>query len=174
MFSRLKEIFAISVEKPNRNLRQTIRQCAVIFVALSIILMLYEFLGGIIVASFGASSCILFLTPHTKASRTPNLLGGYLFAAVSGVSFYYLRVAVSYVFEFTELDIVLIIVCASAATLTTFLMAWTRFIHPPSAALALGLAADSNCVQTAAAAIAGIIILCLVRHLLRKHLKNLI
>ena len=176
MLSRLKEILTTNMPdgKGDRSLKQIVIQCAVIFVALGLILMLYEFLGGIIVASLGASSCILFLTPHTNGSRTVNLVGGYLLAAISGIIFGYLHIALIHIFGFAKVDVVLIVVCASASAFTTFLMACTRLIHPPSAALALGLAADPNCIRTAAAAILGILILCSIRYCLRKHLKNLL
>ena len=176
MLSRLKDIAAVHLPggKGNRDLKQILKQCAVIFIALGFILLLYEFLGGIIAASLGASSCILFLTPNKTGSRSVNLIGGYLLAAVSGIIFCYLHIAVLNAMGYAEVDIVLVIARASAAALTTFLMAWTRLIHPPSAALALGLTADINCLRTAAAAIIGIVILCLIRYCLRKHLKNLI
>lgn len=144
-----------------------------IFVALSVILMLYELLGGVIVASLGASSCILFLTPHTKASQAKNLVGGYLFASISGVAFSTLHSALHAV-QFVEIDVILIVVCASAAAITTFLMVMTRLVHPPSAALALGLAADPHCLRTAAAALIGIAILCVIRRILGKYMRNLI
>lgn len=144
-----------------------------IFVALSVILMLHGLFGGIIVASLGASSCILFLTPHTKASQAKNLIGGYLFAAISGVAFGALHTALDAV-RIAEVDIILIVVCAFAASITTLMMVLTRLVHPPSAALALGLAADPHRLRTAAAALIGIAILCVIRRLLGKYMRNLI
>ena len=135
--------------------------------------MLGKFFGGITVASLGASSFILFVTPHTNASRTVNLIGGYVFGVISGTAFSFLYTMFN-TLDFAGVDLVLSIVCASAAAVTTFLMVWMRKVHPPAAALALGLAADPKSAQVAAAAVISVAILCVIRHCLSKHLINLI
>ena len=175
MLSRFRELITNHSEETvgRRINKHIVKQCAMIFVALCIILMLHGLLGGIIVASLGASSCILFLTPHKKASQTKNLIGGYSLAAISGIAFSMVHSAL-YTINISELDVILIVVCAFAAAVTTLLMVMTRLVHPPSAALALGLAADPHCLRTAVAALAGIVILCVIRRLLGKYMRNLI
>jgi CBS-domain-containing membrane protein len=175
MFSKLKSYFSAqaAARKERGGIKSIILQSAIILICLSLILMFYEFLGGIIVASLGASSFILFVTPQKDASRAANLIGGYVFGALSGVLLNFLHAALS-ALDFAGVDLLLIVVCAASAALTTFLMAWTGLAHPPSAALALGLAADAHCLRTAAIAIVSIIFLCAVRRLLKGHVKDLL
>ncbi|MDR0248672.1 MAG: HPP family protein [Oscillospiraceae bacterium] len=149
-------------------------QSLLVFLSLGLILLLFDLaLQGVIVASLGASSFILFVTPHTASSRTANLVGGYICACVSGVLLGFAHEAIR-ALDFERVHLALIIVCACAAAATMFLMVYTGFVHPPSAALALGLAADTHGIRTAAAALLGIAVLCAVRNLLKKHLKNLV
>jgi CBS-domain-containing membrane protein len=187
MFSRFGKWFDSRLGSGRRKIdaKYTVLQSALVFASLSLILMLYGFFGGIIVASLGASSFIAFVTPHTNGSRNYNLIGGYVCGAVSGVLFSLLHSALgmlaieaigilagSGIFE--GIDFALVFGCAAASALTTFMMVWSGCVHPPSAALALGLAADRNALITATAAIGGIIIVCAVRYLLRNHTKNLV
>ncbi|MDR0222534.1 MAG: HPP family protein [Oscillospiraceae bacterium] len=153
--------------------KHVLLQCALVFGSIGLIMTLYEFFGGIVVASLGASGFILFVTPHTQTSRAINLIGGYVCGSVSGVGFGYLHKALG-VLDFEKFHVTLIIGCAAAAAFAMFLMVWKGVVHPPAAALALGLAADAKSVVTAAAAMVGIVILCGVRRLLSKYLKNLV
>ena len=148
-------------------------QCLLLFACVSLILSLYSFFGAIIVASLGASGFILFVTPHTNGSRAVNLIGGYVCGAIAGISLSLLHGQISGL-SFSGVDYALVLVCAAASALTTFLMVTTNFVHPPAAALALGLAADPKCIKTAIAAMAGVIILCAARRILKKYLKNLV
>lgn len=175
MVSKLKSALPARItDGTTRGIRKyMIRQSALVFFVLGLILMMDEFLGGIVVASLGASSFILFVTPHKDASRAINLIGGYVFGSLSGVLLHFLHDALR-AFDFAGMDIVLVAVCAASAAATTFLMAWTGFAHPPAAALALGLAADANCLRTALIALLSVIGLCAARRLLRRHLKDLV
>jgi CBS-domain-containing membrane protein len=148
-------------------------QCLLVVISLGLFLMLLEFFGGIIVASLGASSFILFATPHTNSSKAANLIGSYIFGAFSGIIFSFLH---SYLLslDYEAVHVIMIFACSCAAALTTFLMVKTGLVHPPAAALAVGLSVDPRCLQTGAAAVAGVIILCSVRYLLRNHVKNLV
>ena len=148
-------------------------QSVLVFACVSLVLLLYELFGGIIVASLGASGFILFVTPHTQSSRAKNIIGGYICGASMGVLFSLLHGFILSV-GFTGTDLTIVFVCAAAAASTTFLMVSANLVHPPSAALALGLAADAQSVKTALAALVGITILCAVRYLLRKYIKDLI
>ena len=179
---RLKELSSSHIPSEDKRLsgmekewsqKHMVAQSVLVFISLCMILTLYRFLGGIIVASLGASSFILFVTPHTNTSRAINLIGGYLFGSVSGVAFAYLYKTLS-LLEFTGKDFAMVAVCAFAAAVTTLLMILTRLVHPPSAALALGLTTDPNSLIIAVAAVGGVVILCSIRHLLKRYLKNLL
>ena len=156
-----------------KNYKNYIFQCLLLFVCESLILLLYSLFGGIIVASLGASGFIVFATPHMNGSRSRNLIGGYVCGAIAGILFGVLYNKIS-AFSFPGVDYVLIFVCAAASALATFLMVTTNFVHPPAAALALGLSAEPECIKIAIAAIIGVIILCTTRYILKKYLKNLI
>jgi len=140
-------------------------------------LLLYGLFGGFIVASLGASSFIIFITPHAEGARSKYVIGGYICGCVTGIVFSFLFGALhKYIPDllFHGVDYTQVIVCAAASALTTLLMSTTGFVHPPAAALALGLAIDSDRLKTAAAALIGVLILCTVRRVLRKYIKNLV
>ncbi|MCL1828910.1 MAG: HPP family protein [Oscillospiraceae bacterium] len=175
MFPALTDILFSNFLNGNfhKNRKNYIIQSLIIAFCLSLVLLVYRFFGGIVVASLGASSFILFITPHTNASKTRNLTGGYVFGSVSGIVFGLLHTEIA-ALGFAGAEYVLILICAAAAAAATFLMISTNLVHPPAAALALGLSSDPDCVRTAAAAVIGVILLCLIRKILKKHLKNLI
>ena len=156
-----------------KNYKNYIFQCLILFVCESLILLLYSLFGGIIVASLGASGFILFVTPHTNGSRAQNLVGGYAFGAIAGILSNFLYVQVSGL-SFVGVDYALIFICAAAPAFATFLMTTTSLVHPPAAALALGLSAEPKAIRIAIAAMIGVTILCLTRYILKKYLKNLI
>ena len=175
MFLRFHKIIKSNVYdvKLRISYKNKLFQSMLIFICVSLVLLLYELFGGIIVASLGASGFIIFITPHTNGSRDQNILGGYVCGAVSGVLFGLLHSRINGL-GFAGAEYVLIAVCAAAAAMTTFLMITTNLVHPPAAALALGLSADPDCVKTAAAALIGVTLLCAARRLLKKYLKDLI
>ena len=175
MFSKLNEITFSSFVNKNfqKNYKNYVFQSSLLFICVSFVLLLHSLFGGIIVASLGASSFILFVTPHTNSSRARNIIGGYVCGAVSGILFSFLHNQISG-FSFSGVDFALIFICAAASALTAFLMVATNLVHPPAAALALGLSAEPECLKTALAAIIGVIILSAARHMLKKYLKDLI
>jgi len=148
-------------------------QCFIIFICISIVLFLYEFFGGIIVASLGASSFIVFVTPLTNGSRSRYVIGGYICGAVIGVLFGLLHGWVS-TMGLDGTKYFLILICAATVAVTAFIMVITNSEHPPAAALALGLSVDPTSIKTALAALLGVMIICLIRRLFKKRLKNLI
>jgi len=165
----------------NRNVRQNLKnylfQSLLTFLCIGAALLLYGLFGGFIVASLGASSFIIFITPHAEGARSRYVIGGYICGCIAGILFSFLFSALhKYMpdFYFHGVDYTQVLVCAAASALTTLLMATTGFVHPPAAALALGLAIDTDCLKTAAAALIGVLILCAARRVLRKFIKNLV
>jgi CBS-domain-containing membrane protein len=176
VYAKIKTAVAeqLAQSKARGNGRYVALQCSLLFASLYIILMMDEFFGGVVVASLGASSFILFATPHTNASRARNLVGSYIFGASSGVLFSYLYIALS-AFDYENRYIALIVlcaVCAAAAALTMFLMVCTGLVHPPAAALAVGTASAANSLPMGVAAVLSVVVLCTVRGLLKKYIKN--
>ena len=171
IISRIHEnFFDIKFRKYKKNY---ILQCLLIFACITAVMLLYELVGGVVVASLGATSFILFVTPHTNGSRARYVIGGYMSAVVVGSV---TRAGFAYVsaLDFAAQNFVLILLYAAAVAITSFIMIIANLEHPPAAALALGLTADTSHNLTAFAALAGVIILCVIRAVLKKHLKNLI
>jgi len=137
-------------------------------------MMLYEFFSGhvIFVASLGGSAFNLFIFPHAKGSHSRFVIGGYICGSVAGAAFKFLYNFVSGL-EFAGTDYVLVLICAAAAAVATFLMVTFKMLHAPAVAMAMGLVKDPDCIRTAAAAIIGVTILCLCRHYLAKYLRDL-
>lgn len=154
-------------------LKAQIFQSLLLFMCVSSILMLYSALGGIFVASLGASGFILFATPHTNSSQSRNLAGGYLCGTAAGIlsSLLYNQVTG---LTFPGSEYALVFICAAAPASAMLLMTSTNLIHPPAAAFALGLSIEPYPIQTTIAAVVGVITLCLIRAVLSKYLKNLI
>ena len=175
MLSVFKDIFSESIadRKIRKNIKSYIFQSLLTFICVGLALMLHELFGGFIVASLGASSFIVFITPHTNSSRPRNVIGGYISGAVAGILLSLLHEHILG-FEYNGLNYTLVLVCAAASALTTLLMVTTGLVHPPAAALAIGLAADKHGLVAAVAALLSVIILCAARWALRKHIKNLI
>ena len=175
MLKKLHEvIFLNSIDgKFLKNYKNHVFQSSLLFVCVSLALLLENLFGEIIVASLGASGFVLFVTPHTNGSRSKNIIGGYVCGAIGGVLFGLLHNRISG-FGFPGVSYALIFICAAASAFTTFLMVATNLVHPPAAALALGLSADPGCIKTATAAITSVIMLCIARRMLTKYLKNLI
>ena len=175
MLSVVKEILSESIadRRVRKNLRSDVFQSLLTLVCVFVALLLHQFFGGFIVASLGASSFIIFVTPHTKSSRARCVIGGYLLGAVAGILFSLLHAYVTGL-SFSGVNYVLIFICAASAAATALLMITTGFVHPPAAALAIGLTIDHEWLKSAPAAILGVIILCIARRLLKNRIRNLV
>lgn len=175
MLSIFKDLFSDSIanKKNHKKIKSYVFQSLLTFICVGLALMLHNLFGGFIVASLGASSFIVFITPHTNSSRPRNVIGGYICGAFAGILFSLLHEHVLGL-DYNGLDYALVIVCAAASAVTTFLMVTTGLVHPPAAALAIGLAAENHGLKAALAAIISVLILCAARRLLRKYLKNLV
>lgn len=175
MLSNIKNFIRMHLfdKKFRKDYKHYILQSLLIFTCICLALSLGRFFDDIIVASLGASSFILFITPHTNSSRPRYVIGGYICGSFSGTIFHFLYAFLSHS-NFVGKEYVLIVLCAAAVAVAAFIMVITNTEHPPAAALALGLSADPRCLKTAMAAITSIIVLCMIKQLIKKHLKNLI
>jgi small-conductance mechanosensitive channel len=175
MFLNIKEDLADIREEAKNHppTRYVVLQSFILLVALGVIIMFDDFFGKIIVASLGASSFILFATPLTKSSRSVVLIGSYIFGASSGILFNLLHANIPSL-DSEQIRYALVLACACAAAVATFLMAKAGFAHPPAAALAIGVTSGINPVQTGIAAVLSVLLLCVIRNILKKHLRNLV
>lgn len=136
-----------------------------------VFLMMYALESGMAVASLGASTFIAFSFPHTQSSRPRFLIGGYCVGAAAGLVCYWLIAWVDStgILPFSSY----VTGCALAVFLAMLLMTSLNFEHPPSAALAIAVATAEQPILVGAVAIACVTLLCGVRHVLRRYLKNL-
>ena len=158
--------------KSKTEFRFLIRQCIILFFALSILLMFYEVLGSVTVASLGASGFIIFVMPHKQVSKASNMVFAYIFGSVVGIVFGIVY-GIILPTESLWLPIILTVFRCLTVAVTVFLMVWTGYAHPPAAALTLGLVSDPSRIITAAIAIIGTLVLCLIRKCLSKHMRDL-
>ena len=161
--------------KFKENVPRYILQCLLAMIIIFVVLLLDDAVFSMtIVASLGASTFIALTMPHTNASRPRYLIGGYVVGAACGVLMNYAcnrLLSVNFqVFGHSPY----IISCAAAVGLAMFVMVITDTEHPPAAALSMGLVAQTDVVITALTAVAGIVIICSVKAVLKKRLKNLL
>lgn len=95
------------------------------FLAISTISFIsFNYNSSFLIASFGASAVILYVTPEGVFARPKNLIGGHLLAAISGILIYN-----SFGLAWWSVSI--------GITLTILLMVLTDTIHPPAGATAI-------------------------------------
>lgn len=136
-----------------------------------VFLVMHSFQSRLVVASLGASAFIVFGFPAAQSSRPRFLIGGYFIGMIIG------WLCCGLIALLREVEIfpfpVYIPVCALAVFLSMFLMTVLNFEHPPSAALAVAVTTDPNPIILGLAGLSCIILLCVLKYLLKKHLHNL-
>jgi len=155
----------------SRYLLQCLLAAVIIFIVLFLVGKVFDM---VIVASLGASTFISFTVPQSNPSRPRFLIGGYVVGSMCGILMNYLS---RYLISTNVLIFGLspnILICALAVGLAMLLMTVFDFEHPPAAALAMGLAADSNVWVTAAVAIACIVTISLFKTAIKRWLINLL
>jgi len=154
-----------------RYLLQSLLAAVIIFIVLLLVGKVFDM---VVVASLGASTFISFTMPQSNPSRPRFLIGGYVVGSICGILMNYFC---KYLFSMDMLIFGLppnILTCALAVGLAMLLMTVFDFEHPPAAALAMGLATDSNVWVTAAVAIACIVTISLIKTAIKRWLINLL
>lgn len=141
------------------------------FACISAVLILGEFLSGLIIGSMGATAFIIFAYPKAETSRAKCIIGGYLCGAAAGTLLWFIES--SLIVSFVNYSYVHAAVCAGAAVLTMLLMASAKLPHPPAAAFAIGIADNDNAVFITVSALAGVLFFCFIKHCFRNHLEDL-
>jgi CBS-domain-containing membrane protein len=115
-------------------------QCALATACIIVILVALDLITQTaIIATLGASTFIIFVRPHSYASRTRVLLGGYVIGIGIGIGMGLLaNLSVMEAVFFTH-KVQFIFFCAAAVGIAIPAMALTNTEHPPAAAMALGL-----------------------------------
>jgi CBS domain-containing membrane protein len=126
----------------------------------------YALLSEVIIASFGATVFIVTTTPHAKAARTQNLIGGYLCGGVSGL----LNVGLLSLLPGSPVAVF----AGLAVGLAIFGTLALGCEHPPAGAMALGIVLTGKPLTAVGIAVAGILLLSAVLMFIRKHMRNLL
>ncbi len=142
---------------------------------LIVLLLLDTVTDAVVIASFGASSFIVFSMPQSNTSSIRFVLGGNctgIFAAflVNIIAILIVNTGIIT----TSNDYYRTILGALTVGLAMFLMVIFNTEHPPAAGFALGICLDGFDYMTALITISGIVILLLIRRIFKKHLINLL
>mgnify|MGYP000154621861 FL=1 len=156
---------------PLKYVFQTLLTIISVFVILLLIDAISE---AVVVASFGASTFIVFTMPNLRASSARYVLGGNTIGLLVALAVH----AVDLLTKHTNIqwsdNISFAFMGSLAIGLAMFAMVITDTEHPPAAGLALGLTLDGFSVRTATITILGIIIVFSVKEFLKKYLLDLV
>jgi CBS-domain-containing membrane protein len=126
-----------------------------------------------VVASFGATSFIVFTMPRSPITRPRPLIGGYLVGTATGTVAYLLQKAILALAPAMSHHVVTMLVAGLAVAAAIFLMVALDAEHPPAAGIALALVVHACDVRTILAILGGVIVLSLARRFLKPYLINL-
>ena len=158
-------------------------QCALATVAMLVTLSILRaqiLLDGVdsnaaLIASLGASSCIVFITPHARSACGRILIGGYVVGIAAGALCFWiarfvpLPARVGLIEEFPD-----VVFGSGAVGLAIFVMVITNTEHPPAAGVALGFVLlDEWRWMTVLVVLAGVVVLSMVRRVLKPALRSL-
>lgn len=134
------------------------------FVLFIVLLILNIEKRPIIIASIGATAFIVFAMPKGITAKPRNIIGGYLVGITSGS-------LCALIPQNTFL--VSLIVYSLAVGLSIFIMVVIDTEHPPASGIALGFAVTGFSLKAAVTVLVSVLILSLIRHFFRRHLKDL-
>lgn len=133
----------------------------------SIIMYLLDILlNATVVASLAATTFIVFTLPHKDNSKPRYILGGYSVGTLVGTIFS----MIAQLLPATSISLL----AGLTVGLAIFLMVTLNFEHPPATAFALGLVLDGSGVYTLVIVFFSLMTMLFLKHLLRKHLIDLL
>ncbi len=161
--------------KFRKNKLPYVLQCLLAMVAGVLVLAVLKFATNkVVIASLGATSFIVFTMPHSRASTTRRLLGGYAVGLGIGTGCYWLTM-VNWPDSMAILNEHSLAVFGGLAIgLAMFIMVVTNTEHPPAASIALGLVMKEWSLETVIVAGIEVIILCVLKRLLKPILIDLL
>lgn len=143
-------------------LLQTLLATLVIFI---VILFLKIQQQAVIVASIGSTAFIVFAMPKAVTAQARNVIGGHLLGIACG--------SLCLLIPHQSSLLVSAMVYSFAVGLSIFLMVILDAEHPPASGTALGVAITGFSWNVAIALIASALVLSLVHHVAKAHLKDL-
>ena len=143
-------------------------------VAIAIILYFVEILThAFIIAALGASTFIVFATPHSITAQPRRLIGGHTIGLICGSICYFAFLTGPLGELAANWEFLTWFVCALSVGLSIFLMTITDTEHPPAASTALGIVAHGWSYRIVIFVLISAISLAIIRRLLRGHLRDL-
>ena len=120
----------------------------------------------VILASVGASTFIVFVTPENYSAHRRNILGGHLMGFIVG--------GLVNLIPHTSYSNFAVILYSLAVAAALLVMALTDTEHPPAAGTALGIAVQGASVRIFVSLAICVLVLSLFHHFFKKYLKNLL
>lgn len=146
-------------------------QCLLAVAALAAILLSMDAVfHTVMIASFGATSFIVFAMPHLKTCVPRRLIGGYVVGIAVGTA---CSLAYTALCGVTDLSFLRGLFGALAVGASIFLMAITNTEHPPAAGLALGLVYQGVDILSLAVIMLAVLALTAIKQILKNYLINL-
>lgn len=134
-----------------------------------VFLAMNSYQNDLALASMGASAFIAFSSPNDRTSTPRFLLAGYCIAAVSGLLCHGLGLLIKTGTVFPSY----VLACAFAVFLAMLVMTLTNLKQPTTAALAVAFTLDGHPAILSLAGLGCTLVLCLIKELMKRHLKNL-
>jgi len=146
-------------------------QCGMATAAVMIILLTVDTMfKEVMMASFGATSFLIFAMPHIRTSRVRSVLGGYLIGSAIGITLHHFAVVMQQQMPGSHINSIF---GGIAVGLSLLLMTMTNTEHPPAAGLALGLVLQGYEPLAVVTIIVSVAVLLLIKYMLRNWLINL-
>jgi CBS-domain-containing membrane protein len=160
----MKRSFIKMAEEFNLYWKHYILQSILATVSVFIVLYFLSLQEAVIVASIGATTFIVFAMPDSITAQPRNVIGGQLVGLFCGFLF-------SLIPHHTLIFSILIYSLAVGASIFTMVVTDTE--HPPAAGTALGVVITGIRLDVLLTVVMSVIILSLIHHFFKPHLKNL-
>jgi len=165
-YFKLLETADISFYKKfKRQWKNYVFQITVATLSIFIAILFIKMQNAVMVASLGATTFIVFITPTNFIANRRNVVGGHIIGISVGMLFALIPVSS---------PIASIIIFSLTVGTSMFLMAITDMEHPPACATALGIVSAGYTFSMIFAFITGVIILSSLHHILKPKLKDLV
>ena len=150
-------------------------QCGLGAAAILIILLFPNILlHTAILGALGSSAFIVFTMPQTRAAQPRFLIGGYVVSIAVGSFCHMLSHSPWVLTLLASPERARIVFGALSVGLAIFFMVITDTEHPPATGAALGLVLNPWDTLALVPVLGGVIVMSILRHLLRRVLKNLL
>lgn len=160
--------------KNKANYKKYLFQCSLATIVTFLILLFIDKISSlIIIASFGASTFIVFTKPSARGAKARNLIGGYLIGTIVGLAFYYINWLISSKLQLAGSHIFLVLSSALSIGFTSLLLVITDTEHPPAVGMALALLINDWSYISIAITLLAVVSLTAAKELLKPYLVNL-